>query len=97
MLSLCQSDLLPRKLETVDLSRLLPFCQRYLRRLWLGSWVIFWRVTVYCLLFSFRIVRASEHVMLCSQCLPIYRSLWTWGYLNSLRNLLPMKAASNLC
>ena len=25
------------KLPTIDLSRLLPFCQRYLRRLWLRS------------------------------------------------------------
>ena len=41
MLFLCQRNLLPRILETIDLSRLLLFCQRYLRRLWLGSWDIF--------------------------------------------------------
>ena len=35
MLSLYKWDLLPRNLGTIDLSRLLPFCQRYLKRSWL--------------------------------------------------------------
>ena len=30
-------DLFPRMFENIDLSRLLPFCRRYLRRSWLGS------------------------------------------------------------
>ena len=38
---MCQRNLLPRMLETVDLSLSLPFYQRYLKKSWLGSWVIF--------------------------------------------------------
>ena len=34
-LSLCQRNLLPRMLKTTGVSLLLPFYQRYLRRLWL--------------------------------------------------------------
>ena len=76
MLSLCQKDLLPRKLETIDLSRLLPFCQRYLRRSWLGTWVILWRVTVCFFLLSIRIVGAWKYMMICSHSLTIYKLRW---------------------
>ena len=41
MLSLCQINLLPLMLETIDQSRLLPFFQRYLRRYLRRSRVIF--------------------------------------------------------
>ena len=41
MLSLCKRNH-PWMLENIDLPRLHPFCQRYLRRLSLGSWAIYW-------------------------------------------------------
>ena len=75
MVSLRQRNLPPQMLETTGLSLLRLFCQRYLRRSWLGSSLNFWKVTVCFFLLISRIVGTWVHVMSCSQYLTIYTQL----------------------
>ena len=60
MLSQYQKGLLPRMLMITGLSLLRVCVWRYLKRSWLGRWIIFWRETVCFLLLSFLSMSLSK-------------------------------------